>query len=620
MPDWTPAAKNWWAERFYLIQARRSADSNLLRHMVQVRDRYNAPMVFPLTDVAGEPDIAAPVPMILADAIDSGAMRASSQEAGIICPAIERQKPKGVRSLEYADIRRSALQADWYQCAMNDLILPRAYRHLIGYGTWNIIVVPDFETQDVRVELRDPLTAYPELRAPEDTRAPLDCVYVYGKSTAWLRAKYPEAKPWIAAVNSHDDDLWDLCEWVDADYVAIGVLGPRKVSSSGYVSYGGLQNVNASEFQNGMMLRRWDNRAGVVPIGTPRRATLDQIFGQVAQMVPLADMYGRLAALNYIAAEREVFPDLALVGNQIGRVPTLEGGRWADGRSGEINTVLDGDVKVLQAAPGPMTRAALSDLERTIRMGTGQTGLASGDPSGGAIRSGNQIDAFAAIAMDPRTLELHRQTQRALVPVNEAIMATKKGYWPDKKYVVFAGGTSDGLVEYTPREHFETTANAVKYPLAGYDASQARIAMLQMVTTGLMPKDEAMQKDPLIDDWQRARRQIQYEQALEAIVAANNQHILEGTTLIKDAVTYARALRDGDDVLDAIEAADDAASKRNAELANSTATPGAVTPEQAPGLQPAAEQQLPAAVPGPTQGQANLEDVLLTLGKARRAG
>lgn len=611
------SAQDWWARCFYQVQARRSADSDLFRHMVQVRDRYNGPLVFPLTDVRGEPNIEAPVPMILADAIDSHAMRAASQRPNIICPPIERTKPTGRRSIDYADTRRSALHADWFQGGVVDLILPRAYRHLAGYGTWNMIVTPDFDAKDARVELRDPLTAYPELRTPEDTRAPIDCAYVYGKSTQWLDKHYPEARTWIGKSNAAPDDLWDVCEWVDPEYVAIGLIGPRKVTG-GYVAYGGLQNPNVDSYQTGMLLRRWDNRAGVTPIGTPRRATLDKIFGQVAQMVGVADMYGQLAALNQVAAEREVFPDIALIGNQIGRVPTLEGGRWADGRTGDFNTVLDGDVKVLQATPGPMTRATLSDMERAIRQSTGQMGALSGELNG-SLRSGQTINSLSALTQDPRILESHRLTQRALMPVNEALMATKKGYWPDKKYTVFGGGATDSIVEYTPAEHFETFANAVEYPLEGMDAIQAGIALLQAGSSGLMPMDEIRHLHPLVRDAKQSHQGVVLEQAEQAITAAFNQHIMDGTTPIIDAVAYYKALRNGGDVIAAIEHSDEEARKRQATEAPPAGPGQVMSPEATSGIAPAgigAEQ--PPPIPGPTAGQDNLEQLLYTLGRPQK--
>lgn len=607
------AIQEWWADKFFMIQARREADAALFRHMVQVRDRYNSPMVFPLTDVDGEPEVYAPTPMILGDAIDSHAARANSQRPGIICPALDRTKPRGQKSLEYAGYRRDALRAHWYQDGLIDLMMPRAYRHDAGYGTFNMIVTPDFTVDDARIELRDPLTAYPELRAPEDTRPPLNCVYVHGKSTAWLAANYPETRAWIGESGCDHDDLWDVAEWVDEKWCAVGLLGPRKVAPSGNVYWGGTQqNPNQSSYTTGQLLRRWPNRADMVPIGTSRRATLDQIFGQVAQMVPITDMYGKLAALNMVAAEREVFPDLALIGNQIGRVPTLEGGVWRDGRTGDINTVLDGDVKVLNASPGPMTRAALADVERSIRQSTGQSGILSGDPSFGSVRSGNQIDAFSALTQDPRLLESHRRAQRALTVVNEAVLATKKGYWPKKKYVVFAGGTDDGVVEYTPETHFETYLNAVAYPIEGMDAGAANISLLQLSSSGMESKRAIRHKHPLIEDADRAHREVLIEQAEEAMAAAYSQHIFEGATPLKFARAYVRALKEGKDIEEAIEASDKLASEIQS-------TPAATPAEAAPGIQPAlGAGQPPAPIPGPTDGQTNLEQLLYTLGQPQK--
>ena len=618
-----PSPETRWVEAAWKMRQRRETDSVLFRHMLQVRDRYNAPTSFALPDVNGEPEIYAPVPMLLADAIDSHASRASSQDPNIIVPAIDGTKPTGKRSIEFANIRRQALQASWYENGLTDLILPRAYRQLAGYGTWNMIVVPDYEAGCARIEMRDALTAYPELRTPEDTRPPLDCGYVYGRSTVWLTKKYPQAKEWARNAKVQDDDLWDVVEWVDPEWVLIGVIGPRKVTGTGNVLYPGAVGNDLSAFENGMLLKSWENKAGMTPVATPRRATLDQVFGQVAQMVPIADLYGRLSALNFIAAEKEVFPAIALIGNQIGRVPTLEGGEWADGRSDKINTVLDGDVKVVQGAPGPMTRAALSDTERAIRQSTGLSGLLSGDPSLGSMRSGQTINSFASLALDPHILDSHRLTKRSLAVLNEAILATEEGCWPSKTYTVFPGPSSNSLVKYTPEVHFEGFyKNAVDYGMQGMDAAQAGVAALQLNASNIMSKHTTRRKSPLIDDPEAEHRQIVLEQTEDAIVGAFTQHIFDGTTPLIDAIPYYKALRDGDEVVDAVEAADKAARERQAKQApppdpamGMGAAPEAMAGLAMPG---SGAESLPPAIPPAPPAQNNLEDILMTLGRPPR--
>lgn len=615
------SADDRWVEAAWKMRQRREADSNLFRFMLMVRDRYNSPSSFALPDVNGEPEITAPVPMLLADAIDSHAMRASSQVPSIVCPAIDRTKDKGKRSLEYADVRRNALQAGWFNNGMVETIMPRAFRQLCGYGTWNMVVVPDFEYECARIELRDPLTAYPELRTPDDTRAPLDCGYVYGKSTSWLTKHYPNTGEWANKSGAKADDLWDVVEWVDPEWVMIGVLGPRRVLASGNVLYpGGIGNELGS-YSNGMLLRAWPNKAGMTPVGTPRRATLDQIFGQVARMVPIADLYGRLSALNYIAAEKEVFPAIALIGNQIGRVPTLESGRWADGRSDDINTVLDGDVKIVGGQPGPMTRAALADTERAIRQSAGISGAQSAELNG-SLRSGQTISSLAAISMDPQLLESHRLSQKPLAVVNEAFLATEEGYWPTKKYTVFAGGSNDGLVDYTPEVHFEKTyANAVEYALPGMDVSQINVALLQLGSSEMASKREIRHMHPLIKDAERTRREILLEGAESAIVGAFTQHIFDGTTPVIDAVNYYESLKQGEDVIKAIRTADDAARERQAKLAPPPAEVGAGAPEAQAGLALPGQgaESLPPITPGPNESQTNLEQLLFNLGQTARS-
>src|ERR1051325_7318900 len=178
-----------WEDIVDIMWLRRQADSYLLRQMIEARDRYNGDVVVPMPDIDGEPTMGSLSPQIVADGIDHNAMRAASVIPAISCPALGASP----RKKENAALRRRALYANWHWNGM-ELILYRYFRHYIGYGTASLVVVPDFEEERARIELRDPLTSYPELRAPEDFRPPLNVGFVFGRSEDWLFRTYPQAR------------------------------------------------------------------------------------------------------------------------------------------------------------------------------------------------------------------------------------------------------------------------------------------------------------------------------------------------------------------------------------------------------------------------------------------
>src|SRR5215472_3453201 len=151
-------------EAAQVLLIRQRMDSMLKRHMIAVRDRYNGDWVIPLTEVEDEPNLEPPTPNLVADAIDSTAMRATSIHPGITVPAVN---PASHASVDRAAKRRKAYYASWYRSKL-PLKLRRSTRHLVGYGTNVLGVVPFFAPNGevskdyAQIECRDPLTAYPD--------------------------------------------------------------------------------------------------------------------------------------------------------------------------------------------------------------------------------------------------------------------------------------------------------------------------------------------------------------------------------------------------------------------------------------------------------------------------
>jgi hypothetical protein len=366
-PQFSPTSRHLdFSQIVSIMRQRISQDSDLLKYMVAIRDRYNGDVVVPLNDVEGQRPIEPPVPRLIQEAIDHNAMRANAMLPRITCPPA---KDSDIARKRAKNVRRS-LYGAWHENYMEQKLY-RAYRHFTGYGTFSFLVMPDDELEVPTINLRDPLTTYPELIAPDDVRPPKNVGYVFGRSAAWIRDHYPQGYNNIMAfAQGRDwDTLWDLVEWVDDTDVVIGILGPRMPAYAPQEQrpYG----------YSGFEVARWRNKAGMVPAVTPRRATLDRILGQVSTLIATTDLFARLTALDIAAAEKAIFPDVAVI-SRGPNPPQLVSGRWQDGRTGNVNLLTESTIEVLQSAPGPLTGPILDRLENAIRDSGGIPSLFGG--------------------------------------------------------------------------------------------------------------------------------------------------------------------------------------------------------------------------------------------------
>lgn len=574
-----------------IMAERRSQDSALIRAMIRVREKYNGDQAVLLPDVKGEPSMVAPIAQIVTDAVDFLANRASGSRPAISVPAVD---PSSDKSLDRAARRRRAFYATWYENGFTEVILRRAYRHYFGYGTFAAMAMPD-ATKGVRVELRDPLTTYPEMRTPDDIHQPLNVGFVYGRSTSWLRSRYPEIKEQLK--NSSNDRLWDLVEWVDEDDVVLGVLGPR------YDSY--QQNRysadNLRTFDTHAELRRWPNRAGMVPCAIPRRVTLDRVMGQVWAAVGQQDHLERFTALEISAAEKYVYPDMVVLGRD-GRTPMLVSGSWKDGRTGEANFIQDGDVKMLNAAPGVLTMPTIDRIERAARVSSGLIPQAGGEQAG-SLRTGRAIDAMAGFSTDPRIQEAQEVTARHLATLNEGICAVYKGNFPNRKFTFFSGWPGDGgEVSFTPGEDFETSSNVVSYAFPGSDVTEISVAVGQLVSLRMMSRQTGMTKHPWIEDPEHEKTRIVVEQMEDAALQSILEQSVGQVLPLIDLARIIDLYRGGMTLTDSILQASEEAQQRQAAMAPPPGPDQIMAPQQAPGL----------ALPG--QGVETLDQTMPTQG------
>jgi hypothetical protein len=564
-----------WDDVVAIVRNRQMNNGELLEKMIEVRRRYNSDWVLPYVSEHDDAVLPPTTPALIAEAIDFLGMRAASVMPYMNSPAIDPTKEVGVRSREYSAIRRKILGASHHQ-SKTKLHMRRAMRHLAGYATASMIVVPDFETSLPRLELRDPLTSYPEPKAAEDLSPPKNCAFVYAKSVDWLRANYPQVRDWVASSKSTGEEMWDVVEWVDEDVTIIGILGPRDWESR---TLG-----NSGAVIQSMELHRWPNPTGICPVYIPGRVTLDKIISQIANLTGQVDLMAQLQALSIAAGEKAIFRDRFIIGDSI-KAPQLVGGQWKDGRTGEMNIVLDAkNIGELAGTPDPTTQMMIDRLERNVRIGTGLVPQAGGETYG-ALRTGRGMDSMMGTAVDPRIQEMQEIMEVALEHVNFTMFEQYKAYWPDKKFTMFSGWPGDkGTVEFTPSIHIETSDNVVAYTIPGSDVQGTTIQLGQLLGMKAISLHTLRSRHPYIDDPDAESARVEEETIEEALLQGLANQVAQGAIPVTYLALVEKHRRKEPDLVQAVLKADVEMKAEQAKMAPPPEPGQFASPQQMPGL------------------------------------
>lgn len=575
-----------WDDIYQIMESRRNTNSPILDQMIEVRDRYNADWVIPSLSaevMAQMPNLS---PQIIADTVDNYGMRAGSVLPAIRCPAINPTKQTGPQSRQYANIRQGIIGAT-YKASRMQLLMRKAYRQLAGYSTTAMVVLPDFKHEIVRVSLRDPLNTYPDPIAADDFRDPEDIGFIFAKSAEWISANYPEAKPIVNRHQFGNETLWNMVEWIDRDSIVIGLLGPQEYPWNGRSNY---DRVDWS-----CELRRWDNPTGMVTAICPARVTLDRIASQLANIIGITDLMAKLTALDVMAKEKSIFPDKYIMG-KIGATPQIVGGEWKDGRTGEINIILDADgIGSMNFASDPSATQAIDRLERNARVSAGLVPQMGGETYG-ALRTGRGIDALMGAAVDPRLQEMQVVMETWLSYLNEVILCSYKTYWPAKQFTMPSGwAVARKEVEFIPQKHIETYANEVSYPIAGADVQQTVITLGQLYGMKMISKETMMDRLPFIADAATEKARIDEESMEELMLASFASAIQSGqaSPVMLSFVEKARREDPDNDIITAVEVANRRMQEQQAQQAPPPGEGQVTAPEAQPGMAPEMAQQPP---------------------------
>lgn len=582
------------------LARRRGADGPVLAQMELARSHYNGDIVVPLHDVKGQTTSLPIAARLVTEAIDNVARMATMGRPQIHVPPVKPFKDTGKDSIEYAAIKRRALYARWDESALSDILLRRAYRHFGGYGTCAFIAVPNYERGGSSIELRNPLGTFPELRTLDDIRDPMNVGFISARSYEWICHCWPQMKA-VMGENNQVDGMWDVVEWIDPDAIVIGVLGPSDPYTA---SAAWRRNV-----PGGVEVARYPNKAEMVPVAIPRRVTLDRLMGIVDAAIPGVERLERLKLLDDIAAEKAVFGDMVIIG-QDGREARLVSGEWKDGRTGIPNELVDGDIKVLSQSPGPMNHSNIDRAERDFRVSTGLIPQTGGETYGG-LRTGRAIDAIGGFSIDPRVQEAQEIVARSLTQLNKGLMAVEKGYFAGRKFTVFSGWPAEsGETTYEPSKHFESDANVVSYSFPGTDVSAISVAIGQLLGAGVMSRATSRRVHPLVEDPEGEERAVLLEHLTDAAIAGMIQQISTGALPFVDQVRIMQLYAAGATIWDAVTQASREAQERQAAAAPPPAEGQVVAPETNPGLAlPGQGVEAPASIQPPNQSQVNFRDL-----------
>ena len=580
----------------------------LQQKMKTVQSIYNGTMIVPLPDM--EENTMPSVPNLLAQGVDQMAGRITS-----VVPSVNFASVKpGVRISDRRALTASRTVGGWWQEDRLPMKMKQRGRHQIAYGMSPVVIRWDNKNKRPTWQIRHPLETLPSTDIMPGNLSPVDCVFAYRRSVAWLRrAGYG---PQILALTGNYDMPSDasimLLEYIDADETQLIAVGYKTPDPYNMIDI----DLTGNQMR-GVTLERYPNRSGgICPVVIPMRITLDTAGGQFDNMIGMYYQQAKLMALETIAVEKGIFPDTYLVSRpgEVGRF--LDGPH--DGRTGMVNIIAGGDIREIQSQPGYLTNPTIDRLERNQRVTAGIPAEFGGE-SGGNIRTGRRGDAVLSAVIDYPVAEAQETFAYALQEEDRVAIELAKAWAGDEKRTIYVGtGNNARPVTYIPNETFETSDHVVSYPASGADINSLIIGIGQRVGLGIMSKETAATLDPYIDNPENEHDAIIAEGLEQALMSGIQQQAASGAIPPMVVAKVMQLVRnDRMELAEAINKVTEDAMKEQ-QAAEEAAAP---TPEMAMAggaLQAMAGPQAMPAITGPSPSQANLGQLLNTLRKGAR--
>jgi len=576
------------------MRLRREDRAPLLDHMMDVQRRYNGEWAVPYPGKDKGPDLPPLGPAIIADTIDTTGMTAGSIQPEIFCPSME----PGVAKHELnARKRKQSLEYAWWSSGFN-LLSRKWFRQLAGYGTFGILVTPDFDAQAPKIRAIDPLGMFPEERAAGDLRPPSSVGIIHLMHKNEIMRLWPQSRKehgtglGAGVLDASSPNMWEVLEWVDENQRVFGILGPRDThlpSSRGA----------SRSAETAMPLHYSENPVGVCTMLTPERVTLEKVVSQVQNILGMTDLMSRLMALDILSSEKSIFPDRVILGNS-NNPPILVDGTWHDGIDGKVNMVLNADqVMTLNNSPDRNVKEGVDRLERNSKVSGGLVPQQVGETPGGGLRTGRANDALFASAVEPRMQEMHEIFEYWAGHMNDIVIETYKAYWPQKKYVVFSGQRSvREVARFRPSTHLDVSWNKVSYAIPGASSSRVTVELAQLYGADAISMKDFRRMHPNIADAEATEDQVNVEAIDRSLRRFIEVGIEQGSLTGEDLAVLGKALKKGTPLIEAHEEMlTEARERQQAQLeAQAQAAQGEPPPLEAlPGANPPDAEGLGAA-------------------------
>jgi hypothetical protein len=453
------------------------------------------------------------------------------------------------------------------------------------------------------------MSAFPSNDIRPGYSVPTDAVFAYERTAGELIAQgFGDQVTVLRGTNVPRDTKFVILEYVDAfeSHLVLTTLASLTPNPDFNA------NINSGASRVGTSLVRFEHDTGITPASFPTRLGLDGAMGQFDQMLGMYAQMATLSALEQVAIERGIFPDIYFEGRP-NETPVIVDGPH-DGRTGRINIVTGGSIRTMNEQPGYMTAGSIDRLERAQRLTAGIPAEFGGE-SPSNIRTGRRGDAVLSAVIDSPVAEAQALFAAALEDENRiAIRLAKKKAGLSSTTIYVGTGNQSRPVTFTPDLTFKVEDHAVSYPAVGADLNGLTIGMGQRVGMGTMSKQTAAEMDPFIADPEVERDRIVAEGLEQALVSGIQQQTAAGQLpplIVSKIMTYVR-----NDKLELAEAVDKALSdaQKAAEAAAQEQAPGPMDPMAM--AAPAAEQALTGAqspIAGPSPGQESLGDLVATL-------
>jgi hypothetical protein len=572
-----------------IYESRASAMAPIHAAMRRLASAYNGESDVPIPEL--DRADGSLVANLLASGLDQTAARMASTMPNIDVPPL---KPTKAANRAARD-RRQAWFGMWEQNRIHAKQYLRA-RYYIGYGFSPAAILPSARLGGPSWELRNPLGTYLELTDPTDL-APTKALFGYRRSVAEVQRMFPDvAMPHWGTCT--EVELLEYLDDAERTIIAKPVAGHENRPSIFY------EVISEDRATPGpFVLARTENRIGQCPVVVPGRISLDRLHGQFDALVGIVQTQSRLMALEVIAMEHAVFPQLWLQGRK-DETPSII--TVADGVSGTVGEIEGGVLSDISPDPSLAAFQGIDRLERAARI-TGLIPAEFGGESTSGVRTGRRGDAVLSAAVDYPIREAQEVLADALQKENELAALTDKAYFGNKTksfYVSYKGAA--GEVEYRPKDLWDSTRNIVSYPSAGSDIGSLVIQGTQRVGAETMSRRTFMGIDPMVQDAESEHDTIIAEGLERALLQSVQNQAAQGGIPPHDLAYIAKLVSlDKAELFEAVEKAQTRAQERQASVPETPA-------EAQPGLaQPGAGAEAAGpAVSVPPASLANLANLM----------